>query len=56
MSNDHNANGILKSVKIVDAIDDETSLSSALEEDYELIKLIREREHQKEIEIDIDDL
>ncbi|WP_200877592.1 hypothetical protein [Pseudoalteromonas sp. A2] len=56
MGNDDNANDILKSVKIIDAIDGETSLSSALEEDYELIKLVREREHQKEIEIDIDDL
>lgn len=56
MSKDHNTNDNLKSIKINDAITDEASLSSAIEEDYELIKLIREREHQKEIEVDLDDL
>ena len=56
MSKDHNANGILKSVKVIDAIDDEIPFSSVIEEDDELIELIREREHEKEIEIDIDDL
>lgn len=56
MSNDNNANGIIKFVKIIEAIVGEAYLSSALEEDYELIKLIREREHQKEIRVDIDGL
>lgn len=56
MTKDHKAKGILKSVKIKDTIDDEVSLSSAIEEDNELIKLVFEREHQEEIEVDIDDL
>ena len=56
MTKDHKAKGILKYVKINDTIDDEVSLSSAIGEDYELIKLVCEHEHQEEIEIDIDDL
>ncbi|MEP0357450.1 hypothetical protein [Paraglaciecola sp.] len=54
MTKDHKAKGILKYVKINDAIDDEASLSSAIEEDDELIKLVFEREHQEEIDVDID--
>lgn len=56
MTKDHNAKGILKYVKVNDTINYEASLSSALEEDDELIKLVCEREHQEEIEVDIDDL
>ncbi|MEP7703647.1 hypothetical protein [Paraglaciecola sp. 25GB23A] len=56
MTKDHKAKGILKYVKINDTIDDEASLLSAIEEDDELIKLVCEREHQEEIEVDIADL
>ena len=56
MTKDHKPKGILKYVKINDTIDDEVSLLSAIEEDDELIKLVCDREHQEEIEVDIDDL
>lgn len=56
MTKGNKAKGTLKYVKINDTIDDETSLASAIEEDDELIKLVFEREHQEEIEVDIDDL
>ena len=56
MTKAHKAKGILKYVKINDTIDDEASLSSAIEEDDELIKLVCEREHKEEIEVNIDDL
>jgi hypothetical protein len=56
MTKDHKPKGILKYVKINDTIDDEASLSSAIEEDDELIKLVYEREHQDEIKVNIDDL
>lgn len=55
MSKD-NTNDNLKSIEINEAISDEAPLSSATKEDYKLIKLIHEREHQKEIEVDLDDL
>lgn len=50
------AKGILKSIRIVRSIEEDESLSSAIDEDYELTKLVRERESQEEIEVDIDDL
>jgi hypothetical protein len=53
MTKDHKPKGILKYVKINDTIDDEASLSSAIEEDDELIKLVYEREHQDEIKVNI---
>ena len=56
MVKNYKAKGTLKYVKIKDTIDDGVSLSSAIEEDNELMKLVYEREHQEEIEVDIDDL
>ena len=56
MTKDHKAKGILKYGKINDKIDDEASLSSAIEEDDELINLVCEGENQEEIEVDINDL
>jgi len=46
------AKGILESIQIDPSITDDESLSSAINEDNELIKLVKERE----IEVDIDDL
>ncbi|CAM4420230.1 hypothetical protein [Pseudoalteromonas ostreae] len=46
MNKTHKANGILKYIKISDDIDDEVPLSSALEENYELIKLSGESEQK----------
>lgn len=50
------AKGVLESIKITPSITEDESLSSAINEDNELIKLVRERENQEEIEVDIDDL
>lgn len=41
------AKGILKSIRIVRSIEEDESLSSAIDEDYELTKLVSERTKKK---------
>ena len=52
--NRKNAEGILSDTS--GSISEEESIQSEIDEDIELVKLIKERENQVEIEIDIDDL
>lgn len=56
MSSHSQAKGILKSVEIGHANDNDESLASAIDDDSTLIKLVTERENQEEIEVDINDL
>jgi hypothetical protein len=50
------AYGLLRNIKVDDSFDEDQSLLSSVDEDDELIKIVAEREHQEEINIDLDDL